>query len=98
MTTYTLLPVTVASALVCGTLLSLMVSIREPLAERLGVAEARVSWLLLALNLVLVPMLPLAGVLVDTFGVEHVLIGGAVLAALAISVLAVRDGSATALT
>ncbi len=86
-----LVPVAFASALTAGGVLALARNLREPLAERLNLSELQSSRIALALGLVLVPLLPLAGLLVDSLGVEHGLIGGSVLAALGFSLLALRD-------
>ena len=56
--------------------------------------------LLATLHLSLIPLLPLAGVLTDHWGAEHVLIAGSLLAALGFTMLALRaefSAAATAL-
>jgi MFS family permease len=86
-----LVPVMIASALTAGGVLALAANLREPLAERLNLSQPQSRRIASALALILVPLLPLAGLLVDSLGVEHVMIGGAVLAALGFSLLALRD-------
>jgi fucose permease len=83
-----LVPVTIASAFVFGMVLSLLGSIKLPLAERLGLDEARVGGLLAALNLAFIPMMLASGILVDKLGVRGVIIGGAILTGTALVLLA----------
>lgn len=87
---YELVPVTVASALAGGAVLTVPAAIRKQLAERLGIGEHRLPMLLVTLHLSLIPLLPLAGVLTDHMGAEHVLIAGSLLAALGFALLALR--------
>jgi MFS family permease len=90
-----LVPVAVASALTCGTVLALPGCIRQPLAQRLGLSDARINLLLAGVTLTMIPLLPLAGLLIDHAGMEHVLIAGSLLAALGISLLALNENFAT---
>jgi fucose permease len=92
-----LVPVTLASALTCGSILVLVSSLKQPLALRLSIPESRIEMLLWALHLVLVPLMPLAGIFIDTVGIEHGLILGSLLAAVGLSMLALRDNVATSL-
>src|SRR5262249_62161825 len=79
---------TIASAFAFGMVLALLGSIKLPLAQRLGIDEARVGGLLSALNLAFIPMMLISGILVDRLGIQGVLIVGSVLAGLAIFALA----------
>ena len=72
-------------------MLTLLGSVRSSLAQRLSVSDNRVALLLTALNLVLIPLLPVAGLVIDQVGVEHGLIAGSLLAAVALSLLALRE-------
>lgn len=92
-----LVPVIVTSAFSCGLVLSLVGSIKLPLAQRLGIDEARVGLLVAAMSLALVPMMLLAGVVIDALGVEWGLILGSLLTALGISLLSVRETFGSAL-
>jgi fucose permease len=81
-----------ASAFAVGLLLVLVESLRQPLAKRFGINEARSGRLLLALNVALLPLMLLSGLLIDAWGVRPVLIGGSLLTGLALLTLAVgRD-------
>lgn len=88
MPNYSLIPVTLISAFLCGSCLTILGSIKLALARRLGIGEGRVGLLLGALNLALIPMMLASGMLVDEIGVEWVLMSGALLAALAVACLA----------
>lgn len=88
---YLLVPLTVASALLCGILLALFNSIRAPLAGRLGVGESQVDLLGLLQQATLLLFLPLAGIVVDVLGIEYALVGGSLLAAFAVALLALRS-------
>src|SRR5262245_24984418 len=90
--------VTISGAFVFGMVLALLGSIKLPLAKRLALDEARVGALLSALNLALVPMMLLSGVLIDTLGVQPVLIVGSLLTALAIFALTLRRSYPLTLT
>jgi fucose permease len=82
--------VTCTAAFVFGMLLALLGALKLKLAERLEIGEGRVGGLLAALNLALIPMMLVSGLLIDTFKVRPVLIGGAMLAAVAVFSLALR--------
>jgi len=82
---FELVPVTVAGAFTCGLALTLMGSIRLPLARRLGLSELTSRSLPLVVHLVLIPAMLLAGMTADRWGVEAVLIGGSLLAAVAVA-------------
>jgi fucose permease len=94
---YELVPVTVAGAFTCGTLLALTNAVRLPLARRLGVSEARSRLLPSLVQLGLVPALLLSGLLVDRWGAEWVLIVGALLASLSVAGLALAQRFTTSL-
>ena len=87
-TFHELIPVTIASAFIFGMVLALLGSIKLPLAQRLGIDEARVGGLLAALNLALIPMMLLSGLLIDALGVRWVLIGGSIATGLGLFLLA----------
>lgn len=91
-----LIPVTLAAAFTCGVVLSLANHLRLPLARRLGGGETAAGRLGLLANLVLVPAAFFGGYAVDVWGVEWVLIGGALLAALAVAGLALGQRFAAA--
>jgi fucose permease len=80
--------VTISGALVFGMVLTLLGSIKLALAERLGIGEARVGWLLFALNLALIPATLLGGILLDLWSPRGVLVIGSLLAAGALATLA----------
>ncbi len=84
---YDMIPLTVASAFAFGVILALLGSVKLPLSQRLAIDEARAGGLLAALNLALIPMMLLSGVLTDQLGVRGVILGGALLAALAVFLL-----------
>ncbi|MBY0526702.1 MAG: MFS transporter [Gemmataceae bacterium] len=86
-----LVPATLASAFTCGAALALMGSIRQSLARRLGVTESR-AWVFSAgISLALVPAMLLGGIVTDRSGVEWVLIGGSLLTAVAVALLALSQ-------
>jgi FHS family glucose/mannose:H+ symporter-like MFS transporter len=86
--THELIPVTIAGAFTFGMILALLGSIKLPLAQRLGMDEARIGGLLSALNLALIPLMLVSGILVDHLGVRGMLIAGSLGACLAIFGLA----------
>src|SRR5262245_47430386 len=71
-----LIATTVAGAFVAGIVIALLGSIKLPLAQRLGIDETRVGWLLAAMNVALIPMMLVGGILVDKWGVKGVLLAG----------------------
>jgi fucose permease len=89
--------VTCTAAFVSGLLLALLGALKLKLAERLQIGEGRVGGLLAALHLALIPMMLASGLLIDFFGVRLVLIGGALLAAVAVFSLALRRSYLAAL-
>src|SRR5262249_4614057 len=56
-------------------------------AEHLGTTEGRIQRLRAAFSLLLVPMMLVAGLLIDKWGLQPVLIGGSLLAGLGITAL-----------
>jgi fucose permease len=95
---YQLVPVAIAGALVSGAALTVPAGLRKALTERFGGGDPRQTMLLTTLHVSLIPLLPLAGVLIDHVGAEHGVIVGSLLAALAFSLLALRGEFATAAT
>jgi fucose permease len=85
--------VTISGAFVFGMLLVLLESLRTALGKRLNLSETRVDWLVAALNLALVPMMPVSGILCDELGVKPVFLVGSLVTALAVFALAVSDTS-----
>lgn len=86
-----LLAVTVAGAFTSGLILALAHSLRIPLARRLGVSENRAGQLTFVVSLALVPAAVGSGLAIDCWGVEWVLVGGSLLAALAVAGLALSQ-------
>src|SRR5436305_2038854 len=74
----------ISGAFVFGLVLALLGSLKLALARRVDLGERRVGVLLLTLNVALIPMMLLAGVLLDAWGARAVLILGSVLLALAL--------------
>src|SRR5216683_2826990 len=82
--------VTITGAFVFGMVLALVGSLKLALAKRLDIGEGRVGGLLSALHLAFIPMMPLAGLLIDRIDVRIVLVAGCVLTALGFYTLTVR--------
>ena len=83
--------VTASAALVFGMVLALLGSLKLALAKRLSLGEGRISLLLSALNLALMPMMIVSGLLIDgVVGPRWVILGGSLLTATAIAVLGLR--------
>ena len=82
-----LLMTTCLGAFFAGVLLDLFRSLAGPLAEHLGTTEGRIRLLRAAFALFLVPMMLGAGLLIDKWGLQPVLITAALLAGLGISAL-----------
>jgi fucose permease len=85
----TVAAVTITGAFVFGMVLALVGSLKLALAKRLNIGETRVGGLLSALHLAFIPMMPLAGVLIDRIDVRIVLIAGCILTALGLYTLTV---------
>ncbi len=85
---YELIPVTITATFTCGVLLALAPGIRAPLAKRLGIAAGPSLFLPLVFRLALVPGLLVAGLMIDYWGVQWVLVLGSLLGALAVAGLA----------
>jgi fucose permease len=81
--------VTISGAFVFGMLLVLLESLRTILGKRLNLSEVRVDWLVAALNLALIPMMPLSGILCDEVGVKSVVLVGSLITGAAVFALAV---------
>jgi len=92
-----LLPVAVVSALACGVLGALVASIQRPLAQRLTGLDPRGNALPASFGLGLLLGSLLGGLAVDHLGVETTLIASALLAAIGLSLLAVREHLPTSL-
>src|SRR5260370_22805970 len=86
--------VTIAGAFVVGMILVLMGSLRPLLIKRLHISEARVDWLLSALNISLIPMMLISGMLIDKVGVRGVLIVGSLITCVAIFDLSISQSVA----
>jgi fucose permease len=82
--------VIITGAFVFGMVLALVGSLKLALAKRLGIGEGRVGGLLSALHLAFIPMMLLAGILVDSIGIRIMLIVGCGLTALGFYLLTVR--------
>ncbi|HLJ97190.1 MAG TPA: MFS transporter [Gemmataceae bacterium] len=80
--------VTISGAFVFGMLLVLLESLRTMLAKRLNLSETRLDWLVAALNLTLIPMMPISGILCDDLGVKGVFLVGSLTTVLAVFALA----------
>jgi fucose permease len=89
--------VTITGAFVFGMVLALVGSLKPALAKRLGIGEARVGGLLSALHLAFIPMMPLAGWLIDRIDIRIILIVGSVLTALGFYLLTARSSYQAAL-
>jgi fucose permease len=81
---------TIAGAFVFGMVLTLLGSIKLALAKEFGIDEARVGWLVSALNLALIPAMLLSGFLIDRWDARPVLILGSVLTAMGLYSLTLR--------
>jgi fucose permease len=90
--------VTITGAFVFGMVLALVGSLKLALAKRLNIGEGRVGGLLSALHLAFVPMMPLAGLLIDRTDLRIVLIAGCILTAIGLYTLTVRATYSAALT
>src|SRR5262249_62399611 len=73
--------VIITGAFVFGMVLALVGSLKLALAKRLDIGEGRVGGLLSALHLAFIPMMPLAGMLIDGTDVRIVIIAGCLLTA-----------------
>ena len=82
-----LLLTTLSSAFFAGVLLGLLRNLKNALAEHLGTTEGRIQRLRAAFSVLLVPMMLVSGLLIDKWGLQPVLIAGALLAGLGISAL-----------
>lgn len=81
---------TVSAALAVGMVMALLGHLKLALARRPDQADSRVRNLLFLLNFLLIPLILLAGLLVDSWGVQAMLITGSVLLALAFLALSAR--------
>jgi len=83
--------VIITGAFVFGMVLALVGSLKLALAKRLGIGEGRVGGLLSALHLAFIPMMPLAGMLIDRIDIRIVLILGCALTAAGFYTLTLRS-------
>lgn len=74
---------TVSSAIAVGMVMALLGNLKLALARRPEQDESRIRHLLILLNLSFIPLMILAGVLVDRFGVRSMMICGSVVLSLA---------------
>ena len=81
---------TISAAFVFGMVLALLGSLKLALAKRLNLGEGRVGLLLSALNAAVIPLMLLAGCLIDLVGVRFMLIGGSLVTAAAVGSLGLR--------
>jgi fucose permease len=79
---------TLASLLVTGMGVAILGSIKMPLARRLAIDEARVGGLVAVFGFVMSPVIFTAGFLTDTLGKQAVLLGGSLLMAASLVLLA----------
>jgi MFS family permease len=70
--------------------LALLGSLKLALAKRLNLGEGRIGFLLSALNAAVIPLMLLAGLLIDALGAKTVLILGSLTTALAVASLGMR--------
>ena len=81
---------TIGAAFVFGMVLALLGSLKLALAKRLNLGEERVGLLLSALNAAIIPLMLLAGCLIDLLGVKLVLILGSLITAVAVGGMGAR--------
>ncbi len=81
---------TISAAFVFGMVLALLGSLKLALAKRLNLGEGRVGFLLSALNLAVIPLMLLAGWLIDVVGVHFMLVSGSLVTAAAVGTLGLR--------
>lgn len=95
---YLLLATVLACAFLAGSVLSVPAASAKALAGYLELPERRVRGLRTLLVLLMVPMMPISGLVVDKWGVQTLLLLGALLAALAPVVLERAGSPPSALT
>ncbi len=81
---------TISAAFVFGMVLALLGSLKLALAKRLNLGEGRVGFLLSALNAAVIPLMLLAGYLIDVVGVRFMLVSGSLVIAAAVGTLGLR--------
>src|SRR5438094_7217738 len=81
---------TIGAAFVFGMMLALLGSLKLALAKRLNLGEGRIGLLLSALNAAIIPLMLLAGVLIDLMGVKLILVVGSLTTAVAVGTLGLR--------
>ena len=84
---------TISAAFVFGMILALLGSLKLALAKKLNLGEGRVGFLLSAFNGAVIPLMLLAGILIDLLGVRVVLIFGSLMTAVAVGSLGLRATS-----
>jgi fucose permease len=86
----TLQTTTITAALVFGMCLALLGSLKLALAKRLNLSEGRIGFLLSALNCAVIPLMLLAGLLIDALGAKAIVIMGSLTTALAVASVGLR--------
>ncbi len=86
----TLQTTTIIAALVFGMCLAMLGGLKLALAKRLNLGEGRIGFLLSALNGALIPLMLLAGLLIDSLGAKAVVIVGSLITAFAVAGLGLR--------
>src|ERR1700736_2221014 len=84
---YWLITTVFASAFLAGAVFALPANLATSLTNHLQLSDRRQRTLRLLWLLLLVPMMPVSGIVIDKWGVQTVLLTGALLAALALVVL-----------
>ena len=81
---------TITAALIFGMCLALLGSLKLALAKRLNLGEGRIGVLLSALNSSIIPLMLLAGLLIDALGAKAIVILGSLTTALAVASVGLR--------
>ncbi len=90
--------VAASAAFVFGMVLALLGSLKLALAKRLGLGEGRISFLLSALNMALMPMMIVTGFMIDGLvGIRWVILAGSLLTAAAMLALGFRPSYGVAI-
>src|SRR5688572_16556605 len=92
-----LVATSIAAALMAGLLPALLSGLKEPLQQRLDVPEPRVVGLTKWLFLFWIPLMPLAGLIVDRWGIQRSLFWGSGALACAVCWLGLRQSYVSAL-
>ena len=86
----TLQTTTITAALVFGMCLALLGSLKLAFAKRVNLAEGRIGVLLSALNCAVIPLMLLAGLLIDALGAKAIVIMGSLTTSLAVASVGLR--------